>query len=238
VAVALSAPGLPGAVAAALRASGLPPDRLTVEVPERTLADDPGLVAGLLPGVAVTATDWGTAFGAAPRDVPVTRLKVSAELVARLPGDPEALAMTAAVVDLARVVRLPVVAPGVETAEQAALLRRLGCAAGQGPLWPAEDSLAALADRLRVGRGGFAVVAGAVAVPPDGDEEPVGAEHGLARLVQLHQSGASLATIAAALNSEGFRTPSGARWHRSAVARVVRDVAYPSLTRDVGPGPT
>jgi hypothetical protein len=55
-------------------------------------------------------------------------------------------------------------------------------------------------------------------------------EHGLDRLLALHHSGASLATIAAALNAEGFRTPSGTRWHRSSVARAVADAAYPSLS--------
>jgi hypothetical protein len=55
----------------------------------------------------------------------------------------------------------------------------------------------------------------------------VGPEHGLVRLWELHGDGASLATIAAALNREGFRAPSGHRWHGKAVARVL---AEPSLS--------
>lgn len=60
----------------------------------------------------------------------------------------------------------------------------------------------------------------------------VTAEHGLVRLLELHRSGASLATVAAALNAEDFRTPAGTRWHLSRVAGVIADAAYPSL--DVG----
>ena len=54
-------------------------------------------------------------------------------------------------------------------------------------------------------------------------------EHGLSRLLALHAEGASLTTIAAALNSEGFRTPDGVRWHRVSVARAVASSAYPQL---------
>jgi hypothetical protein len=49
----------------------------------------------------------------------------------------------------------------------------------------------------------------------------VSVPHGLKRLLELHQIGASVAAIAAALNDEGFRTPAGLPWHRSSVARVL-----------------
>jgi hypothetical protein len=51
------------------------------------------------------------------------------------------------------------------------------------------------------------------------------AEHGLLRLWELHGEGASTATIAAALNREGFRAPSGHRWHGKAIARVLAEPA-------------
>jgi hypothetical protein len=54
-------------------------------------------------------------------------------------------------------------------------------------------------------------------------------EHGLQQIMRMHRQGASLTTIAAALNAEGFRTPQGMRWHRATVARVIRDIAYPGL---------
>ena len=51
-------------------------------------------------------------------------------------------------------------------------------------------------------------------------------EHGLHRIVRLHREGASLATIAAALNAEQYRSPTDQRWHTSSVARVIADIAY------------
>ena len=56
--------------------------------------------------------------------------------------------------------------------------------------------------------------------------QPVTNEQGLHRILQLHRDGASLATIAAALNVEGFSSPAGHRWHPSSVARVIADIAY------------
>jgi hypothetical protein len=47
--------------------------------------------------------------------------------------------------------------------------------------------------------------------------------------MSLHREGASLTTIAAALNTEGYRTPRGLRWQRTSVAAVISDIAYPQL---------
>jgi hypothetical protein len=75
---------------------------------------------------------------------------------------------------------------------------------------------------------------------PQADHDRVTDEHGLHRLLRLHRDGASLTTIAAALNAEGYRTPHALRWHRATVARVISDVAYPDLwsTADRQPGST
>jgi hypothetical protein len=56
----------------------------------------------------------------------------------------------------------------------------------------------------------------------------VRAEHGLRRLLQLHQEGQSPTTIAAALNAAGFRTPTGARWHSRTVGRSLARLALPA----------
>jgi hypothetical protein len=125
-----------------------------------------------------------------------------------------------------------VIAEGVETPEQSEVLQRLGCTDGQGWLW----SPAVAAGQLLATRPWMQPLARDVTAPVSGQPArrasrgpAVTVEHGLVRLLALHRSGASLATIAAALNSEGFRTPSGARWHRSSIARAITDAAYPSL---------
>jgi hypothetical protein len=135
-------------------------------------------------------------------------------------------------IDLARTMRMTTVAEGVETVQQATVLQRLGCNAGQGFLWSAAVSpeelianLSSLKDRC------FEVPrheSHALPHPPRADDR-VTDEHGLHRLLRLHRDGASLTTIAAALNAEGYRTPRALRWHRASVARVISDVAYPDL---------
>ena len=48
-------------------------------------------------------------------------------------------------------------------------------------------------------------------------------------LMRTHRDGASLLTIAAALNSDAYQTADGQRWHRASVARAISDAAYPDL---------
>lgn len=118
----------------------------------------------------------------------------------------------------------------METRQQLGLLKRLGCQAGQGWLWSPAVPPGELPALLAAQRGGFDTghqVARAPRRPAD--DGPVGTEHGLHRLLRLQAQGASLRTIAAALNSEGFRTPRGTRWHPRSVANVIAERAYPSL---------
>jgi hypothetical protein len=56
-------------------------------------------------------------------------------------------------------------------------------------------------------------------------------QHGLHRITHLHGGGASLATIAAALNAEQYRSPTDQRWHPTSVARVIADAADRSRRR-------
>jgi hypothetical protein len=51
--------------------------------------------------------------------------------------------------------------------------------------------------------------------------------------MQLHHQGASLATIAAALNQQGFLTPGGQRWHPTTVARTIADIIQPGARHAV-----
>ncbi len=102
------------------------------------------------------------------------------------------------------------------------MLRRLGCSAGQGWLWHAAVPMTDLSDALEaVRRTALPAAVPAARQPVLRAEVEVGREHGLERLRQLHAQGASLATVAAALNKEGYRNPHGQRWHARSVARVV-----------------
>jgi diguanylate cyclase (GGDEF)-like protein/PAS domain S-box-containing protein len=218
-------------------AADVPPRSVVLEITEGAIMDDAQVAVQLLRrlrarGFEVALDDFGTGYSSLAylRELPITILKIDRSFVAHITDDGDALAIVASIVDLARAVGVTVVAEGVETAPQAALLRRLGCQAGQGWLWspavPAEAVPAACAwtrpyDPLEDHH----------SRPPRARREQprVGPEHGLARLLALHHEGASLETVSAALNREGFRTPTGLRWHRTSVARAIAAAAYPSL---------
>ena len=222
-------PAFGGAVVAALARHGVPGDALSVEVTESAILREPGAAAALLDrlrdhGVTAAIDDFGTGYSSlgSLRRLAVTALKVDRSFVAAMTADRSALAVTASIVEVSRTMGLTPVAEGVETVEQLDVLRSLGCAWAQGFLWsPAVDpeSLAALVAALP--RGTFDVRYGADWPRTRPPRSPVTTEHGLHELVRLHRLGASPATIAAALNADGYRTPRGLRWHHATVAEVI-----------------
>jgi EAL domain-containing protein (putative c-di-GMP-specific phosphodiesterase class I) len=147
VAVNLSArrldrPELKDAVTVALERSSLPPQRLVLEVTETAVPIDCAaaveqLYALVHRGVRLALDDFGTGYAslAQLRDFPVDAIKVDRRFIAGLGSSPEDTAIVAALLRLAQNLGLIVVAEGVETDAQAAMLRDLGCPHGQGFLW-------------------------------------------------------------------------------------------------------
>jgi diguanylate cyclase (GGDEF)-like protein/PAS domain S-box-containing protein len=166
VAVNLSArqvghPNLAAEVAEALAESGLPPRLLTLEITERVaLANDDETTATLLAlkrlGVHLAIDDFGTGYSGMSmlKASPVDELKVDQAFVAGLGVDERDLAIVRAVLALANALDLRTTAEGVETEEQATLLRRLGCRHAQGHLFArpmsAEAMSAFLPERRRL----------------------------------------------------------------------------------------
>ncbi|MCB5167491.1 EAL domain-containing protein [Streptomyces bambusae] len=136
---AASAPGFPAAVRDGLRRYGLPGRMLTVELTEGAdTRDVPALAAALdelrTEGVRVSLDDFGTGYSsiARLRQLPVDELKIDRSFVARIADDPRDAAIVRCSVDLARCLGLDVVAEGVETEAQLALLAGWGVGAVQG----------------------------------------------------------------------------------------------------------
>jgi EAL domain-containing protein (putative c-di-GMP-specific phosphodiesterase class I) len=126
-------------VSAALEESGLNPDRLWLEITESTLMEDADTAVEALQrlralGVHLSVDDFGTGYSSLAylRRFPVDSLKVDRSFVAGLGEDPEDSAIVEAVVSMAHSLHLSVVAEGVETDEQLARLRDLGCELAQG----------------------------------------------------------------------------------------------------------
>jgi EAL domain-containing protein (putative c-di-GMP-specific phosphodiesterase class I) len=135
----LSRPDLVDAVDRALRDSGLNPDRLWLEITESVLMEDADTAVAALErlralGVHLCVDDFGTGYSSLAylRRFPVDALKVDRSFVSGLGEDPEDSAIVEAVVSMAHSLHLSVVAEGVETDEQLARLRDLGCELAQG----------------------------------------------------------------------------------------------------------
>jgi hypothetical protein len=190
-------------------------------------------------GFKVAIDDFGTGYSSLGylRDLPITSLKVDRSFVKGIVDDPDALAIVASIVDLAKAIGVGVVAEGVETQEQADRLLSLGCSTAQGWLWskavPPEEALSGRSLRGPFPPSGVLRRRPPRRRAPAGPDEQVTADHGLDRMLDLHRSGASLTTIAAALNREGFTSPQGVKWHRAAVARAISQIVYPQLRADL-----
>ena len=128
-------------VADALAESGIPPGSLCLELTEGIVMDDVdgALVtlrelAGL--GVLLSMDDFGTGYSSFSylKRLALDELKIDKSFVDGLGLDPHDTAIVAAVVAMAHALDLRVVAEGVETTDQLARLRALGCEEAQGYL--------------------------------------------------------------------------------------------------------
>ena len=125
-----------------LRASGLPPSRLRLEVTETVLMRDVKTSAKVLAslrelGVSIGVDDFGTGYSSLAylRRLPIDALKVDRSFVSRLAEERHDHEIVKAVLFLANALELTVVAEGIETETQRQALRRLGCTQGQGYLF-------------------------------------------------------------------------------------------------------
>ncbi|HET6469487.1 MAG TPA: EAL domain-containing protein [Geminicoccaceae bacterium] len=133
--------GLESRVQVLLRASGLAPGRLELELGERLLAQELQAGSGVLPalkrqGLRLALHDFGSGeiSLAVLRDAPLDTVKLSPALLRGTPDDARQTATATSVVRLARRLGLRVVAAGVENPAQLHMLRREGCTAVQGPM--------------------------------------------------------------------------------------------------------
>ena len=132
-------PDLLEVVAGALRAGGLPPAALCLELTETVLLGvTPAIVSNLERlhnlGVRLVLDDFGTGYSSFQhlKDFPIDTIKIDRSFVANLGRSSQDAAIVASVVSMASALGLGVVAEGVESETQAQLLRELGCPLAQG----------------------------------------------------------------------------------------------------------
>lgn len=128
-------PELHDELAAILDATGLPPHRLCLEITESLLTQVPEHVARLKalgPRIAIDDFGAGHSSLAALRHLAVDTLKIDRLFLAGLGSDHQDTELVRAAIQLAKALRLEVVAEGVESGPQVELLRDMGCDLAQG----------------------------------------------------------------------------------------------------------
>jgi EAL domain-containing protein (putative c-di-GMP-specific phosphodiesterase class I) len=138
-------PGFIDDVEAALAASGLEPRRLVLEITESLMLDrreESLAILGQLRalGIKLSLDDFGTGYSSLSylKRFPIDVIKIDQSFVSEVHMHERDAAMVEAILALAQGLGLAVVAEGVETVEQADLLRAMGCPVAQGYhfAWP------------------------------------------------------------------------------------------------------
>lgn len=153
-------PGLVERIAGVLRETGLDPRHLDVEIAEsvamRHLEQTIPTILGLAGmGVGISIDNFGTGYSSTDymKELPIKYLKIDKSVVKDIAADPYRRANLGAAADMARKMKIGVVAVGVETEEQLEFLRSIGIREMQGFLFsgplPGEEIL----ERIAAGMG-------------------------------------------------------------------------------------
>jgi diguanylate cyclase (GGDEF)-like protein/PAS domain S-box-containing protein len=135
-------PGLVDNIASLLQEFKLPPRCLKLEITESVFSDNIEAAVGLLTqlrelGVQLSIDDFGTGYSSLSylQRFPIDTLKIDRSFVTQMMENEENVAIVRTIVALAQNLGMDVVAEGVETEDQLALLRKLECENGQGFLF-------------------------------------------------------------------------------------------------------
>jgi EAL domain-containing protein (putative c-di-GMP-specific phosphodiesterase class I) len=137
----LADPRFESNVSEALAVSGLPASALRLEITENAMMNAPDTTEAVLSlrntGLRVAVDDFGTGFRplVALRHLPVDNVKIDRFFVSGLSHSEKATMIVRSVIDLAHRLGLTATAEGVETDDQAAYLRSVGCDYFQGHYW-------------------------------------------------------------------------------------------------------
>lgn len=121
--------------------TGVSPSDLILEITERVIIDDDQKAGQIVTnlkdlGVRVHIDDFGTGYSALGylQRFPIDHIKMDRSFVNKINGDDENVEIIKAVLNLARDLKIGVIAEGIETENQLRILQRLDCAFGQGYL--------------------------------------------------------------------------------------------------------
>jgi diguanylate cyclase (GGDEF)-like protein len=146
-------------IVGAIASAGIQADRLTLEITESVFLENTFANLATLKrlhdlGVRFSMDDFGTGYSSLSYllSFPFSKIKIDRLFIADLTERRESRAIVRAIVDLARSLKIRVVAEGVETERQLEQLRRLGCAEIQGYLFSAPRPAADIRQLLLANR--------------------------------------------------------------------------------------
>ncbi len=129
-------------VKATMESTGMQPSRLELEVTETAMMQDRERAAAILQelsqmGIMVAIDDFGTGYSNLSYliDFPFHKLKIDRSFVSRIDTDSSTGAVVSTIVGLSRALGVSTIAEGVETENQATLLKAAGCEVVQGYLF-------------------------------------------------------------------------------------------------------
>jgi diguanylate cyclase (GGDEF)-like protein/PAS domain S-box-containing protein len=135
----LARPNFAASLGALVRESGIDPRLVEIEVTESVIVESSGDARSAIDaidalGMAIVIDDFGTGYSGLTylKRLPIDKVKIDQSFVRDLNVDPDDAAIVTAIVAMSRSLGVDVVAEGVETEQQAAELRRLGCFSAQG----------------------------------------------------------------------------------------------------------
>ena len=132
---------LPARILAILRETGLPPERLELEITESVMIDDTALALTTLnklkdAGIRISLDDFGTGYSSLSylQKFSFDKIKIDRSFVWEMPGNENSRSIVRAIIALAHSLQITVIAEGVETEEQLNILRVEACNQIQGYL--------------------------------------------------------------------------------------------------------
>ncbi|SCA55999.1 Diguanylate cyclase/phosphodiesterase with PAS/PAC sensor(S) (modular protein) [Candidatus Terasakiella magnetica] len=122
-----------------LQTTGLPPERLELELTESALVEHVNEAINFLKeaetiGIKTSIDDFGTGYSSLSylKKFPISTLKIDRSFIMDIPDDTEDMAITRAIISLGKSLDLKIVAEGIEDEAQISFLKKLGCNFGQG----------------------------------------------------------------------------------------------------------
>jgi EAL domain-containing protein (putative c-di-GMP-specific phosphodiesterase class I) len=149
-------PGISDEIAAALKETGLSPDKLRLEITETILMDEKESSRTTLErlhelGVQLALDDFGSGYSSLGylKRLPVGTLKIDQIFIKGLGRDPHDAAIVETIATLGHKIGMSVTAEGVETRQQAAAVKQLGCDHAQGFIFSEPVTAAKLSELLQ-----------------------------------------------------------------------------------------